>query len=238
MQSRLLPILIIPLLSLNAGSKDEERWGDCDWDSAPTATTPACDPRDPLPAPAATTPEILFANLAHALRTQDKDLYESLIDWNYWFTETNCLGDTLFENGFEEELKIMGGSRDGSNEGIFDIFRDFNYDLHLFLRSQELGSEFLGTFDGDPDGHPDEDWEVFRGRIQMLMLDEKGDGFRIDQIMTFKVRLNEEESLWKIIRWIDDPLGDCGTSGKIAVGESSSWGQIKAYILDKQTRDD
>ena len=154
MQSRLLPILIIPLLSLNACSKDEDRWGDCDWDSAPTATTPACDPRDPLPAPAATTPEILFANLAHALRTQDKDLYESLIDWNYWFTETNCLGDTLFENGFEEELKIMGGSRDGSNEGIFDIFRDFNYDLHLFLRSRNSAQSFSERLMATPTAIP------------------------------------------------------------------------------------
>ena len=240
MQSRLLPILIIPLLALNTCSKDEDRGGDCGWDSAPTATTPGCYPLDSLPAaPAATTPEILLDNLFRAFRTKDKDLYESLLDQDYWFTETNCLGDTLFENGFEEELKIMNGSRDGSNKGIFDIFRDSSYDFHLLLRSQELGSESLGTFDGDPDGHPDEDWEIFRGRVQMLMLDENGDGYRVDQVMTYKLRLNEE-GLWKIIRWIDDPLsGDCsGTGGKIAIGEANSWGQIKAYVLDKQTRDD
>ena len=53
------------------------------------------------------------------------------------------------------------------------------------------------------------------------------------------IRFIGEEGLWKIIHWIDDPLGgDCGISGKIAVGESRSWGQIKAYILDKQTIDD
>ena len=235
MQSRLLPILIIPLLFLNACSKDEgkdeDRWLDCDWDSAPTATTHSCPPL------AATIPERLFDILVRAFRTQDEDRYESLIDRDYWFTETNCLGDTLFENDFEEELKIMGGSRDGHTGGIFDIFRDLSYDLYLLPRSQELGSEFLGKFDDDPDGHPDEDWEVFRGRVQMLMLDENGDGFRVDQVMTYKLRL-DEDGLWKIIRWIADPLGDCGTSGKIAVGESSSWGQIKAYILDKQTRDD
>ena len=39
----------------------------------------------------------------------------------------------------------------------------------------------------------------------MLLLDENGDGYRVDQIMTYKLRLNEE-GLWKIIRWIDDPL--------------------------------
>ncbi|MCY3791460.1 MAG: hypothetical protein OXH63_22020, partial [Gemmatimonadetes bacterium] len=220
MQSQRLSILIILLLVLNACSKDDDERGCRDYGTTPTESCPSPFP----PAPEATTPEILFDNLARALRTRDENLYESLIDRNYWFTETNCLGEILFENDYEEEITILGGSRDGSIPGIFDIFRDFAYDLHLLLRSQELGSEFLGTFDGDPDGHPDEDWEVFRGRVQMLMLDEHGDGYRVEQIMTFKSRLDEDIGLWKIIRWIDDPLGsDCGTSGKIAVGESSSW---------------
>ena len=237
MQNQLLAILIIPLLALNACGYEHQ--GGCGRASKPTAATSRCDPPPQPPPPvAATTPETLFDNLAHALRTQDKYLYETLLDRDYWFTETNCLGDILFENGFEEELKIMLGSRDGHIGGLFDIFSEFHYGLELILRSQELGSEFLGTFDGDLDGHPDEDWEVFRGRVHMLMLDENGDGYRVDQIMTFKSRLSEE-GLWKIIRWIDDPLGgDCGTGGKIAVGESRSWGQIKAYVLDKQTRDD
>lgn len=162
------------------------------------------------PAPDATSPEQAMDNLGRAMRDRDKDLYETLLDQDFWFTETDCLGDLVLANGFEEELEIMGGSRDGSQSGIFDIFRTFEFDFELIRRSQEIGNEFPEAFEGDPDGHPDEDWQVFRGRVEMLLLDENGDGYRVDQIMTYKLRLNEE-GLWKIIRWIDDPLsGDCG----------------------------
>ena len=94
---------------------------------------------------------------------------------------------------------------------------------------QGIGSEFPETYEGDPDGQPDEDWEVFYGRVQMLMLDENGDGYRVDQFMTFKVRY-DGKGLWRIVRWIDDPLtGSCG-SGEILV-EASTWGQIKSTIF-------
>ena len=164
------------------------------------------------PAPDATSPEQAMDNLGRAMRDRDKDLYETLLDQDFWFTETDCLGDLVLANGFEEELEIMGGSRDGSQLGIFDIFRTFEFDFELIRRSQEIGPEFPSNPNNpnDPDAHPDEDWEVFRGRVEMLLLDENGDGFRVDQIMTYKLRL-DEEGLWKIIRWIDDPLsGDCG----------------------------
>ena len=70
------------------------------------------------PALPATTPEILLDNLNRAMNDRDKDLYETLLDPAYWFTETNCLGEVVFENGRETELAIMGGSRDGTKPGI------------------------------------------------------------------------------------------------------------------------
>ncbi len=162
------------------------------------------------PAPDATTPEILMDNLARAMRDRDKDLYETVLDPGFWFTETDCAGDIVLENGLEQELEFLGGSRDGSRPGIFDIFRSFEFDFQLIRRGVELGPDFPDAFEGDPDGHPNEDWQVFRGRVQMLMLDENGDGFRVDQVMTYKLRLGED-GLWRITRWIDDPLsGDCG----------------------------
>ena len=94
---------------------------------------------------------------------------------------------------------------------------------------QYIGSEFPETYEGDPDGHPDENWEVFYGRVQMLMLDENGDGYRVDQFMTFKLR-QDEEGIWQMVRWLDDPLsGSCG-SGKILV-EEDTWGRIKSSIF-------
>jgi len=177
------------------------------------------------PAPPATTPQQLMDNLDRAMRDRDKDLYESLLDQDFWFTETDCQGDLVFANGLEEELAIMGGSRDGSQPGIFDRFRTFEFDFQLIRRSVELGVDYPEAFPGDPDGHPDEDWDVFRGRVQMLLLDENSDGFSVDQIMTYKLRLTEE-GVFKIIRWIDDPLsGDCD-AGKPASGPAS-WAAVK-----------
>ena len=188
-------------------------------------------PEPVIPEPVvATTPEQLMHNIARAMRDRDKALYETLLDEDFWFNEADCLGNTAFENDRETELNIIVGSRDGGTKGLFDIFPDFSYDLELHRRSQELGSEYPEAYEGDPDGHPDEDWEVFYGRVQMLMLDENGDGYRVDQFMTFKLRL-DEEGTWRMVRWLDDPLGgSCVGAGKILV-EASTWGSIKSTIF-------
>ena len=69
---------------------------------------------------------------------------------------------------------------------------------------------------------------MFRGRVQMLMLDENGDGFRVDQVMTYKLRLGED-GLWRITRWIDDPLsGDCGTGKRPA--QLFDWATAKQVV--------
>ena len=189
------------------------------------------EPIVPLPeSPAATTPEQLLDNLARAMRTRDKALYETLLDEDFWFNEADCLGNIVFDNDLETELTIIVGSRDESSKGLFGIFSDFSYDFELHRRSQELGAEFPEAYEGDPDGHPDENWEVFYGRVQMLMLDENGDGYRVDQFMTFKLRL-DEKGLWRIVRWIDDPPGGlCVGAGKILV-EVDTWGRIKNSIF-------
>ena len=64
----------------------------------------------------------------------------------------------------------------------------------------------------------------------MLMLDENGDGYRVDQFMTFKLR-QDEEGDWRMVRWLDDPPGGlCVGAGKILV-EEVTWGQIKSTIF-------
>ena len=198
----------------------------CSCERGPFPVTP--EPVMPKPA-VATTPEQLMHNLARAMRDRDKALYETLLDEDFWFNETDCLGYTVFDNDRETELTIIVGSRDESSKGLFDIFRDFSYDLELIRRSQEIGSEFPEAYEGDPDGHPDEDWEAFYGRVQMLMLDENGDGYRVDQLMTFKLR-QDEEGTWRMVRWLDDPLGGSCAAGKILV-EEDSWGSIKNTIF-------
>ena len=202
---------------------------------APDKTTPDPDIIGPSaePAPPATTPEQLMDNLARAMRTRDKDLYESLLDEDFLFTEANCLLEVVYSNNLEEELEMIAGSRDDSQPGIFDIYRDFSFDFELIRRFQELGSDHPESFPGDPNGHPDEDWEVFYGRVQMLLLDENGDGFRVDQNMTYKLRLDSNDSTWKIVRWIDDPLGgaDCAeASASKRLANALSWAALKQKI--------
>ncbi|MFA6111635.1 MAG: hypothetical protein WDA75_22980 [Candidatus Latescibacterota bacterium] len=195
---------------------------------APKKHTPDDGGNDP--APPATTPEILMDNLDRAMRDRDKDLYETLLAEEFWFTESDCQGDLLYAYGLEEELRLMGGSRDGSQPGIFDRFRTFDYDFQLIRRSVELGAEHPEAYPGDPDGHPDEDWEVLRGRVQMLLLEADNEGFRVDQIMTYKLR-RTADGLWQMIRWIDDPLsGDCGTEAEAGkpTAATTGWGAAKA----------
>ena len=176
------------------------------------------------------TPEQLMDKLAQAMRDRDKALYETLLDEDFWFSETDCLGNTVFENDLETELTIIVGSRDESSKGLFDIFIEFHYDFELIRRSRELGSEFPETYEGDPDGHPDEDWEVLHGLVRMGMLENNREGYRVDQFMTFKLR-QDEKGNWRMVRWIDDPLnGPCGGAGKILV-EEDTWGRIKNTIF-------
>ena len=190
------------------------------------------DPQQ-APAPPATTPEILLDNLSRAMNDRDKDLYETVLDKNFWFTETNCLGELVYYNGREEELAFMGGSRDGSKPGIFTRFRTFEYEFSLISRSIELGRDYPKADPLDPDGHPDEDWVVFRGRTHMLMVDENNDGFRVEQVMNFKLR-QDTDGLWRVIRWVDDPLSggtECGSAaqGKRVAEGRASWAEVKGH---------
>ena len=197
----------------------------------------APDRQDPVetgptapPAPDATTPEQLMDNLDRAMDTRDEELYESLLDKDFLFIEKDCLLEVAYFNNLEEELEIMGGSRDGSRPGIFDIYLNFEYSFELSRRDQELGAEHPEAFPGDPDGHPDEDWEIFYGRVQMTLVDENGDGFRVEQNMTYKLRLDPDDNLWKIVRWENDALtGSCGEASK-PLATAFSWAALKQQV--------
>ena len=183
-----------------------------------------------------TTPEALMDRLTQAMRNRDIELYKSLLADRFWFTETDCTGQIVFANGLEEELEIMGGDEAQETAGIFDVFRAFDFEFALIEQTTELGSEALNAFDGDPDGHPDEDWEVFRGHVSMFLSQSADDGFRVEQEMSFKTHREGDE--WKLVRWVDHPLaGECSdltVEQSIEKGvkteteiDTASWGKIK-----------
>ncbi len=179
------------------------------------------------PAPEATTAQVVMSNLERAFNERDKDLYETLLDDGFWFTEIDCRGDLEFAYGKEEELRIMG-PRDGSSQGIFDIYRTIEWTFHQSRRSTELGRDHPKSHEDDPDGHPDEDWEVFRGRVVIRLLEQPDVGFAVDQVMTFKMRRGDDD-LWRIVRWLDDPLStDCGENESPKPAGGTTWSSIKA----------
>ena len=174
----------------------------------------------------ACTPEDAMESLERAFEERDPDLYESLLDDGFWFTEEDCLGQLIYWNDKGEELEIMGGG--DSTRGIFDVFRTIEFDFWTSRRYEESGADSPMAFEGDVDGHPEEDWLVFRGRVQLLLLTKPDEGFYVDQVMNFKLR-QDGDGMWRIRRWVCDPLSTaCGEASGRAAAESNSWGRIKA----------
>ena len=115
---------------------------------------------------------------------------------------------------------------------IFDIFTTFEFNFIASRRGVELGIEYPAE---GPDAHPNEDWDVFFGPVEMFMLDDNLDGFIINQNMTFKLRKDSTSGLYTIIRWITHPSRSAaarryGADGRL-VSEADTWGRIKATFL-------
>ncbi len=178
----------------------------------------------------ASTPEIAMDNLKLAFEERDPDFYESLLDDGFVFTEVDCRGELLYWNDRQEELAVMGGDGDDSRRGVFDVFRTIEFDLIAEDRYDELGADSPIVFEGDLDGHPEEDWHVYRGHMRLLLLHAPDEGFLVDQVMTFKLR-QDEAGTWRIRRWADDPLStDCSESSGEPAVTTESWGRIKAAL--------
>lgn len=163
-------------------------------------------------------------SLERALEERDPDLYASLLDAGFFFTEADCLGELVYWNDRQDELAVMGAD---SRRGVFQVFQEIEFYLVAEERYEELGADSPMAFEGDVDGHPEEDWHVYRGRVEMLLLSKPDEGFYVDQVMTFKLR-QDEAGTWRIRRWADDPLArDCSESDEAPAG-AESWGRIKA----------
>ncbi len=152
--------------------------------------------------PDATTPEIFLENLDFAMDHKDIGVYEDLLDERYWWTEPNQTDSLDFAWGKDRDIEVV--------KRIFEEFAIFDFDFTQAVGTRGRFTEEKGTelpqFEGDPNAHTDEDWEVLFGPVNMFMVDEtRENGFRVSQNMTFKLRQNEK-GLWKIVRWIDDPI--------------------------------
>ena len=181
----------------------------CESDSKPIKSEPVPEVEE------ATTVEIFLTNFERAMDQRDEELLDQLLDERFFFSQDDCLGQNVFVNDRKTYLECLTGNSDGSLEGIWDIFRDFNFDYNLIERTVELGPEFPNAFEGDPDGHPDEDWEVLRLQISVLMTDGQDNGSRINKIVFLKLR-RDEAGLLRLVRWDNDSLaGDCSNGESV-----------------------
>ncbi len=108
------------------------------------------------------------------------------------------------------------GTRDGSSRGIFDIYRTIEWG---FLLSRRWNSKWPP---GEQAGPEEEEWEGFRGLGKITLLNQSGESYFVDQMMTFKVALDG------IMSWIAHPV--CSEDDKPEVGSSFSWGSFKERL--------
>lgn len=174
-------------------------------------------PVTPPDYPAPTTPALVLDNVKQAMERRVIEEFEDLLDPNYIFSEPSLVDSLSFIWGRDVERRTV--------DAIFRTYSTFTFDYRPVFQRIEPKEEYPATLpDGTPneDGHPDEDWVVMYGLVQMTMRDETGEnGYDVSQKMEFKLRktsevakdpktgavLNDPDGnplyLWKIIRWID-----------------------------------
>jgi len=153
------------------------------------------------------TPEHVLENLDYAMNHKDIDVYDRVLDEDYWFREPNELDDEL-DNGWGKERDVEMVRK------VFEYFDVFEYKLLGGQRYLEFGSgtdlSQMGESDvaltpDDPDDHPGEVWVVFSRPVDMKMYNYSDDrGFIVNQLFELKLRKGKD-GLWRIIRWTDYP---------------------------------
>ena len=127
----------------------------------------------------ATSPELLLENLLTAMNDRDLELYGTLLHEDFQFAAA-CVGEESRDNQREEELSMM--------ENVFQHFAFIEVTLTLTdTQTAEAGQNL----------------EI---RMQMLLIDENGDGFRSDQLVTLSA-IEDGEGIWRISRWLEHAPG-------------------------------
>jgi Zn-dependent protease with chaperone function len=161
-------------------------------------------------------PLLVLAHLEQALEGRDLERYVSLLDRDFLFIEADCSGTPLFYTRRRDEVRMLGGQ-----EGVFKRADAVGFDFELERFYREKGRDFPKAYAGDPDGHPQEDWQVLSGQASWVVKTVSGQQHSWRQDVTLKLRQVEQD--WRIVRWGDAPLG-CGASDEIAlVSRPAKW---------------
>ena len=64
--------------------------------------------------------------------------------------------------------------------------------------------------------------------MEIRLLERPDEGYSVDQVMTFKMREGDND-LWRIVRWLDDPLStDCGEGESAKPAGTTTFSSVKA----------
>ena len=179
------------------------------------------------------SPENVFINLDYAMNHKDIELFEDLLDDEYWFFSPSQRDTLDVAWNKTEDVTLVGR--------VFEYFDKVNYELfwkgaHWIESGSHIAPE--GATDIS-DEHPDENWDVFRRPVTMYFLDESGtDGYFVQSDFEFKMRIQKDsetgepildpetgDQIWKIVRWTE-----YSSSAKIAQSDVglASWSSIKS----------
>ncbi|MCD6334421.1 MAG: hypothetical protein J7M27_03735 [Candidatus Latescibacteria bacterium] len=123
-------------------------------------------PPPPFTLPSWTSPENVFANLDYAMNQKDIELFEDLLDDEYWFFSPSQRDTPDYMWDKTEDVKLTGR--------VFEYFDKVEYELmetgvHWIEYGVNLAPEDATDISAE---HPDENWEVFQRPVTLYLLDE------------------------------------------------------------------
>ena len=150
-----------------------------------------------------TTPENVINNLIYAMNNRDIEVFEDCLDEDYWYRNPDVYpDDPEYCSDLNKDDEVTNIRR------LFNLDPGFSYPLGSGFQVIQFtfyhGNPRIELGENAPDIHPDEDWVVFEGTVNVYLYhdESKEHGFYVNQTMIFKLR-EDSEGYWVIVRWID-----------------------------------
>lgn len=144
------------------------------------------------------TPGIVIENLKVSFSDLDIDFYERCLHENYYYESPSEIDSLNVESwSYSTDVFVVGN--------IFDDCTTFVFMPSFVSLIKEYGVNVPDIPPGEKvsDEHPNKIWYIYNYDISMdLYLKSYGD-IKIQQFMKF-VMVEDPESHWSIIRWIDE----------------------------------
>lgn len=149
-----------------------------------------------------TTPELLLEALGAAMSNRDLTQYGLLLDPEFRYTVT-CASQEFSDHQLGEELAIM--------EKLFEHFTS-------------IEAEFTVE-----DSQAGDNGQIVESRMRILLVDDNGDGSRLDQFVTLSLSEDDAGS-WRIRQWLDR-----APDGGDECSEGARWSVVRQSFVPSDT---